>query len=154
MNPEKKEKLQSDFFELANRVAVLEKTLADRETYWQAGTRGLDGEIAQLRHKLARVEMSLSSAIGIETRLRAIITELQSQLEFSLVSSGLPTKPGMYEFLSPTLNIHVFTHEPDITTYPWTLIGGDGGLLDDTEIRDSYTHYRRVELPKEKVKHE
>ena len=76
-----------------------------------------------------------------------LIESLQSQLAWTPVSAGLPTKPGVYEFLRSTAAT-VETEEFDGATWqnPLHAWSRDPRTSEPRRLWD-YTHYRKVELP-------
>lgn len=68
-----------------------------------------------------------------------LLEDLQSQLEWTPVSKGLPTEDGAYEFVDmlPGGKVRMF----DL----W--VRRDGSWRHNPEEHWDYTHYRRIELP-------
>lgn len=95
-------------------------------------------EVAERRIAELETEARKTNAALEDAAIRII--ELQSQLAWTPVSAGLPTEPGVYEFL--WLHKH-----PTIGC--WRLIV-DGWVTRDGKpptYAIPYTHYRRIELP-------
>ncbi len=108
----------------------------------------VEKRIAELENLAARRLVQINTAVADCAVRDSKIKDLQSQLAWTPVSAGLPTEPGVYEFVTLTRKCALFNL--DVDGQWWTHARGDGtapeNLLDDTYWRA----YRRIELPEEK----
>ena len=100
----------------------------------------------------SKLEQRVAELEGTIRGLLACQEHLQSQLAWTPVSAGLPTEPGLYEFLKRKSNglievFDMFELSPGHEFGDW----GDvlsGEHFSSTEMPElEHTHYRRIELP-------
>ncbi|MBK9949887.1 MAG: hypothetical protein IPP12_22395 [Nitrospira sp.] len=114
--------------------------------------------LAAYQTRVAELESKFRDSVNTSAKHRQVhldmikayrdqIASLQSQIAWTPVSKGLPTKPGVYEFLRSTAAT-VETEEFDGATWqnPLHAWSRDPRTSEPRRLWD-YTHYRKVELP-------
>jgi hypothetical protein len=104
----------------------------------------LERQNAELTSCVTDLTDSTNLLITTSGLLRERITDLQSQLAWTPVSAGLPTKHGFYELRGPVGSpqlLHVWGYHPR----GWNASNGD--FYSSPLEACAYTHFRRIELP-------
>lgn len=136
--------------ELAKLGAELEQNLAWRDTalnQCQAQNAALTKRVAELEAKQCAHEAELAVA-------HEFIADLQSQLAWTPVSAGLPTEPGWYVFYDSLRRFTGWLSCFELRRkdkWPWMDDEGDEWNQPEFEAHTTslYTHYRRIDLPKD-----
>lgn len=118
------------------------------------GVADLKAENAALTKRVAELEEIADGRAQLIDDQRETIESIQSQLAWTPVSEGLPTEPGGYEFYDSLRRfagwLTCFELRQKLT-WPW--IDDEGDEWNQPEfaahVRSMYTHFRRIELPKE-----
>ena len=158
--------LDSDNAALTKRVAELEEIAAgraqliddQRETIesLQSQLEAKDKRVAELEHEAMMLRGSIAARDEISERhlrvreeLAQRVLDLKSQLAWTPVSAGLPTEPGLYQFIEPDRTTTIWEFGTELWVEytqpedPWSLRQMKG------HVDTFFTHYRRIELPKD-----
>lgn len=128
--------LESTNAELTKRVAESEARLVGLTPKYIAWLQAKSSEVPGLT-------ATLDEARGHNA-------DLQAKLAWTPVSAGLPTEPGLYEFLYRDCHDGSSIHLYELDAEVGFCVGNTGHpIWFSLDSRYNYTHYRRIELPKD-----
>jgi hypothetical protein len=134
--------------ELEQRLRTLAEALRELSPGPHHGPMHAEDYVPLVGNRLTALQDWQDSFLEFSKLATPRIAELERQLAWTPVSAGLPTEPGVYEFITLTRKCALF--DLDAGGQWWSHGRGEGtapeNLLDETY----WQSFRRIELPEEK----